>query len=130
MTDVFIAYEFPDPWASRMILVDASLERLCRRLQKKWVPVTPFGPVIYRCSANEDPQQHGRPVAAWCGKDVVTAVDSFGETSGLMVPVSHFVLEFLDADAQRVRSGDRVQEDEQREVEPGGAEGSEGGGQG
>ena len=95
-TDIFIAYEFPDPWASRMIEVGQDFERLVQRLADRKVLVTPYGPVIYRCRPGLDPQQHGVPLAAYCGEGVVNPVTEHGKTSGLMMSASDFVLEFLD----------------------------------
>ena len=92
---VFIAYEFPDPWASRMIDVDADFARLCRRLEEKNILVTRYGPVIYRCAANEDPQLYGHPVALWAGAAGVMPMDQAHESDGLMRSVPDFVLEFL-----------------------------------
>ena len=96
MADLFIAYEFPDPWASRMIDVDADFERLCQRLADKKVLVTPYGPVIYRSPEGADPQQAGRPVAAWWGQNIVSPVDKHGDASELMISVTDFVLNFLE----------------------------------
>lgn len=101
MQEIFIAYEFPDPWASRMIEVSPDFEKLVQRLADRKVLVTPYGPVIYRCRPGLDPQQHGVPLAAYCGQHasgelVVNPVDELGEASGLMMSASDFVLEFFD----------------------------------
>jgi len=95
MTEVFIAYEFPDPWASRMIDADSDFASLCQRLTDKRVMATPYGPVIYRCAANKDPQLYGRPVALWAGAAGVMSMDQARESDGLMRSVPDFVLEFL-----------------------------------
>lgn len=95
MADVFIAYEYPDPWASRMIDADTDFERLCNRLADKKVLATPYGPVIYQCAQDQDPQQVGRPIARWAGAAGVVAINEERESDGLMRSVTHFVLEFL-----------------------------------
>jgi hypothetical protein len=122
MTDLFIAYEFPDPWASRMLDADTSLVALVERLRSKRVTVTTYGPAIYRSPAGADPMLAGVPVCLWRGGDVVCQVggDHHGASEqpldhhdGLMSSVSHFVLglEEEDGEVQGLRGRDPMGED-------------------
>ena len=97
-SEIYIAYEFPDPWASRMIDTDTDLVRLVCRLQDKNQVVSAYGPVIYKCEADQDPMYHGVPVCLWCGGDVVCPVGQDGQENGLMSSVAHFVLGLEDHD--------------------------------
>ena len=117
MTELFIAYEFPDPWASRMIDVDHDFARLCQRLEDKKALVTPYGPVIYLAIADEDPQQIGTPLARWAGTAGLEPVDE----PQLMVSVTHFVRRYLDEHVQRMRSRNEVDHDRGGEECPGGS---------
>ena len=127
MSEVFIAYEFPDPWASRMIDVDQDLELLFRRLAEKKVLVTPYGPTIYVCEAGEDPQTHGTAIAQWKGTAGVLELSPVGVIAQLMRSEADFVRRFYERrGVSRVWGGDHLGPDGKRKDDAAGRESAEG----
>jgi hypothetical protein len=110
---LFIAFEFPDPWASRMLDVDEDIEELCRRLNASGATTTAHGPVIYLCDEDEDPARSGLPVARWIGAADLELIDPKHQgRDKLMSSAADFVLEFFGAYLQRMRKANRLDQDD------------------